>query len=283
MTYVGEQKTGRLIYSLLASYGAERGGLLPGSWFVEVLAPFGHTPVSVRQTLYRMAREGSLEVVPSGRHKLYRFSPIGRASTDAGTARFRALPTTAWDGCWTVVSFEFRSDQRRLRDLVAGLLSVDGFACLTRGTYVHPRDRTEQIGTSLRDADASGQVHVFRAERIAGQSDESLIQQLWDLDSIRSGYESFLTKFGPLARRRRWDRVDHVESVATRFALVMTYLETAWRDPDIPTILLPARWPAAKARALASELHQRLHQPLMEYGDHVFQRMPASIRRESAA
>ena len=283
MSYVKQQRPLRLIYSLLASYGAERGGALPGSWFVGALEPFGHRPASVRQTLYRMVQDGMLETSSCGAHKLYRLSPMGRAATDAGTARFLTPPASGWDGRWTIVSYEFRQDQRRLRELVRGLLDVEGFATLTRATLTHPRDRTERLLTALAKEDVTENVHVFRGDRIAGASDVALIRRLWDLDGIRRGYESFLETFGFLARRRRWDRVDPILAVATRFSLVISYLETAWQDPDIPAELLPTTWPASRAQALAAALHKRLREPLMEYGDHVLQTLPRPVRLTTAA
>lgn len=283
LSYVREERPYRLVYSLLASYGAERGGSLPGSWFVAALEPFGHRPTSVRQTLYRMEREGALTSTPLGPNKLYRLSPLGRAGTDAGTDRLRTAPTRGWDGRWTVVSYEFSQDQRQIRELVRGLLEVDGFANLTRATFVHPRDRTQRLSSALAAHDVAECVHVFRSERIGGASDMDLIGDLWDLEAISRGYESFLETFGAMAHRRRWDRIDPMLGVATRFAVVIRYLETAWQDPDIPTELLPAAWPAAKAQALAASLVQRLHAPLMEYGDHVLQTLPRPVSLVSGA
>ncbi len=283
VTYVGKQKPARLVYSMLASYGAARGGLLPGSWFVAALSAFGHSPTSIRQTLYRMSQEGSLETVVLGRHKLYRLSSIGRASTDAGTARFHALPTTDWDGLWTVVSYEFRTDQRRLRDLVSGLLSVEGFASMARATYIHPRDRAQRLTQVFTEQALIDQVHVFRAKRQDGLSDTEFVYRHWDLDTLRRGYDAFVREFRPLARRRQWSRIDPTQAVAVRFRLVLTYLETAWRDPDIPLPLLPARWPAPAARELAAELYQCLNGSLLEYGDHVFHQLPETVRRACVA
>ena len=74
-------------------------------------------------------------------------------------------------------------------------------------------------------------------------------------------------------RRRSWRRSDPGQAVRLRFAFVLRYLEVAGKDPGLPLELLPRDWPAARAQAVASDLHRALHQPLLDHGDAVMERV----------
>jgi phenylacetic acid degradation operon negative regulatory protein len=151
---------------------------------------------------------------------------------------------------------------------VGGLLELEGFARLSRGTFIHPRDRTGSLVQSLQTAGLIDRVQVFRAERVAGETDRSLVRHYWDLEALGDGYRRFLRLFSPLARRR-WSRHRAEEALVARFAFVLTYLETAWRDPELPESLLPADWPGRRAQQLARRLYDGLAGPLLALGDRV--------------
>ena len=73
----------------------------------------------------------------------------------------------------------------------------------------------------------------------------------------------FLGAWGGDARRARWSPE---EAFAARFALVFSYLEIAWNDPELPSALLPGRWPGGRARRLARGLYGRLQPGALRYG-----------------
>lgn len=266
LSIIRGQRPSRFVFSLLASYGERRGGALPGTWFVKMLEPLGVSAATVRQTLFRMVRARELDFVRSGRWALYRLTPLARVGTDAGTRRLLTAPRTDWDGRWYLVNYRFRDDERPYRDLVAGLLEIEGFARLSRGTFIHPRDRTAALTRSLAEAGLLERVQVFRAERIAGETEGALVRRYWDLEGLRAGYDRFIRLFSASARRS-WSRHPPEEALVVRFAFILAYLEVAWRDPEFPARLLPAGWPAARAHAIARALYDALDRPLLALGD----------------
>jgi phenylacetic acid degradation operon negative regulatory protein len=271
LSAVRGRRPSQFVFSLLASYGERRGGALPGTWFVEMLNPLGVSADAVRQTLFRMTRARELDSVRSGRRTLYRLTALARVGTDAGTRRLLTPPRSEWDGRWYLVNYSFRDAERAYRDLVGGLLEIEGFARLSRGTFIHPRDRTSSLVRSLEKAGLIDRVQVFRAERVAGETDRSLVRHYWDLEALSTGYRRFIRLFSPLARRG-WSRHRAEEALIARFAFVLTYLETAWRDPELPERLLPADWPARRAQHLARRLYDALDGQLLALGDHVLRR-----------
>lgn len=257
--------TAGFFFMLFADYGAERGGELPGRWFVRALEPFGVEESTVRQTLYRMVREGILASRRAGRNKIYRLTDLGQAATDPGRSRLRMKPENTWDGYWMLVAYQFATEDRIARTQLKDALFLEGFGQLMRGVYVHPRDKTEWLHRAL-GRNLLSRVNVFRGQRIGGQSDYGLVRSTWDLDSIRGGYERFISRFSPLARRE-WSHHDPSIAVQVRLASVRSFLETAWHDPGFPLELLPQSWPALRAQEIAETLHKKLKPPLMKYGD----------------
>ena len=253
-------------FTLFADYGAERGGELPGKWFVRALEPFGVEESTVRQTLYRMVREGMLASRRAGRNKIYRLTDLGQAATDPGRSRLQMKPENTWDGYWMLVTYQFATEDRVARTRLKDALFLEGFGQLTRGVHVHPRDKTEWLQRALGRDDLLSRVNVFRGRRIGGQSDHDLVRSTWDLDSIRGGYERFISRFSPLARRE-WSHHDPSIAVQLRLASVRSFLETAWQDPGFPLELLPQSWPALRAQEIAETLYKKLKPPLMKYGD----------------
>jgi DNA-binding transcriptional regulator PaaX len=259
------------VFSLLQAYGGERGGELPGSWFVAMLEPLGIPADTVRQTLYRMTKSKALTNRRVGAFKLYRLTRYGKAGTDAGTSRLLKPPEKKWDGLWLVVVYKFQSEERVFRDQVKGLLELEGFASLSRGTYLHPRDRSQGLRESVGEHGLADRLTMFRGRQIEGQSNRDLVRRLWDLEGLRAGYSAFIRDFSPL-RRRSWSRTDPHQALRLRFAFVLRYLEIAWKDPGLPLALL-GEWPAGRAQAVASHLHGALHQPLLDHGDAVMERV----------
>ncbi len=273
MSILPSAKTSSYVFSLLQAYGGERGLELPGSWFVSMLEPLGIPADTVRQALYRLTKSKALATRRVGSFKLYRLTRYGKAGTDAGTSRLLEPPEREWDGWWLLVNYQFQSDERAHRDLVNGLLQLEGFASLSRGTYLHPRDRSGMLKDSIGEYGILDRLAFFRARQLEGQSNRELVQRLWDLDVLRAGYSQFIREFSGLSRRK-WSSAEPWEALALRLGFVSRYLEIAWQDPGLPLELLPRDWPAARAQNVASTLHRALHQPLLDHGDALMESIP---------
>jgi len=265
-----------LIYSALSAYGRRRGGELPGPWFVAALEPLKQTPAATRQALFRMESGGELVARKKGRIKQYRLSAYGLAAIEVGAEKLLTPPAKEWDGQWTLVQYRFGSDERMARDAVHRLLELEGFAALGRGLYLHPRDRIERVQRILEGVDVRDQVVFFRARRISREKkDKEFVKRLWDLTDLDKRYRKFVRSFEKLSRRPSKSWTDQ-EAFAWRFAVVMSYLPVAWADPELPPVMLPAKWAGYRARDIAKRLYESLLPGTLAYGDAVMER----IRKE---
>lgn len=255
-----------LIYSSLSFYGDRRGGEIPGTWFVAALESLGVAPAAVRQTLFRMERDEELVTRKEGRVKWYRASPYARAEIGAGVQKIFDRADTGWDGYWTLVLTQFPNELRLQRERVRNILQVEGFAALGNGAYVHARDRAERLRNALDGAGVLAYVTVFRADKVHGTSDRDFAHGHWDLDALGKEYSEFLRQFTPIADARI-STYSLETQFALRFAVVLAFLEIAWRDPELPTAMLPPRWPGTQARTLARKLYERFLPGALAFAD----------------
>ena len=266
-----------LIYSMSHAYGGRRGHWLPGAWYVAALTQLGISESAVRQALFRMAKQGTLDTLREGRSKWYRLSVRGSAETSVGAEKIHGPATGSWDGMWTFVHYRFATDERAARDHVHEILELEGFGALARGVYIHPRDRAAVIEQAVNDAGvAQGRFVVFRGQRVGGESNAELVCRLWDLDSIETGYRDFLDRFEPVLRRQRVPSPRR--AFGLRVACVLAYLGTAWDDPDLPAELLPRRWPGPRAQETASRLYEKLLPGTLQFGDDLMRKIGMTER-----
>jgi phenylacetic acid degradation operon negative regulatory protein len=278
LSTVADAPVSYLIYSAVSFYGDRRGGEIAGRWFVAALESLGVAPAAVRQTLFRMERDEELIGRRIGRVKLYRASPYARAEIGAGVQKIFAPVDAAWDGYWTLVLTVFASHMRVERERVRSILQVEGFAALGNGAYVHARDRAERLRRALGDLGVADCVTVFRADRVLGTSDRDFAHARWDLDALGDEYDEFLRRFRPLAAHSLSALPLNIQ-FGLRFAVVLSFLEVAWKDPELPSSMLPARWPGTKAQVLARRLYERFLPGALAFGDDLAARFSQPVVR----
>lgn len=262
---------GLLVYSSLAAYGSRRGGALPGTWFVAALEPLGHGAPAIRQALLRMERNGELRTERMGRHKLYRLTKLAAAAVAAGAEKIASEPAGAWDGEWTMVVYQFGTQDRAQRDRVRDLLEIEGFAQFARGVMLHVRDKTARITAALADSKRQPPVTVFRGASLVAGDPGALVARLWNVRDLAARYRRVLTRHGAKSPRS----LSPAEAFAARFALVIDFLEVAWDDPDLPPELLSRDWPGAAARRLVRTRYEELLPATMAHGDAVLRAVNA--------
>lgn len=268
LSTVREAQIPLLVYSTLSAYGNRRGGELPGPWFVSIFGSIGHRPPAVRQVLYRMVRNREMDVRKRGRVNFYKLSEYGSASIEAGRHMLFGEPEVEWDGYWSLVHFQFESGERVERDLVRNQLCLEGFACLGRGLYIHPRDRIERVRQALEAEGKGDKIVTFRSRRLGGEPDTAFARRLWDIEGLNRRYREFLKVARPLLRRPAAGYKPR-DAFMARLAVVLWYLPIAWDDPELPASLLPPGWSGLKAREVAREIYERLWPGTLAYGDSI--------------
>src|SRR3954471_18923380 len=106
------------VYSAFSLYGPHRHYRPPAKWIVHALGDAGRQEAAVRQTLYRMERDGELNTERVGRSKFYTAATYAIAEIEAGTAKILQPAPLEWDGNWTIVHIRLAASQRAHRERV---------------------------------------------------------------------------------------------------------------------------------------------------------------------
>jgi phenylacetic acid degradation operon negative regulatory protein len=92
---------------------------------------------------------------------------------------------------------------------------------------------------------------VFHAEAVTASS---LLAGLWDLRTLRDGYNRFISLFSGVDVASLTD----AEALVMRLLLVHGYRMVLLRDPRLPAEQLPTGWNGTEARALFRRLYGAL-------------------------
>lgn len=207
---------------------------------VRLLASLGITAPAVRTAISRMARQGWLQPVRVPAGAGYALTPRAIRRLDEAAERIYSPGSQDWDGGWHLVVTE-RVRERTRRERVQASLRYLGYAQLDETTWVSPRPSPEL--QALREAERI-RLEPFIA-RYDGDS-RGLLARAWDLDSLSRAYQGWLTEAQELIAPVGDDAPDEV-IFAARSKLVHEWRKFLFRDPGLPTELLPGQWPGLAA------------------------------------
>jgi phenylacetic acid degradation operon negative regulatory protein len=249
-----------LAATLVADYTLPARAWLPSAAIVTLLVESGVSSGGARTAISRLARRGVLESSRDGRHSYYRLTRDAANELRAGgawIARFGAQER-AWDGYWTLVAFSLPEEQSARRRSLRAQLRWLGFAPLYDGLWVSP-DTPNPTVTKRLSAVTFGTMTVFRAAQveIEASTNRSPVEA-WDIDAIARHYRDFDRQWRPLLQRVRRGTIAGAAAVRARTQIMDTYRHIPFLDPQLPTDLLPAGWPRARARKLFVAIYDGL-------------------------
>jgi phenylacetic acid degradation operon negative regulatory protein len=249
----------RLLTTLLGEYWYRHGEHIPSAALVRLLEDFGVTAVGARAALSRLARRGVLESSRVGRNTFYGLTRDASVLVQDAFRRVLAFGERrqTWDGQWTIAAFSVPEEQRDVRHAVRNRLRWLGFAPLYDGMWVTPRPAMEAAARDLAD------LNVTAATVLTTDVDHTVLGSrspldAWDLSAVQAGYDEFIEgHLDLLAAARRGD-VDPVAALIARTSVLDEWRAFPANDPDLPVILLPARWPRGRAREVFAEIYNAL-------------------------
>ncbi|SFJ83568.1 PaaX family transcriptional regulator [Amycolatopsis sacchari] len=246
-----------LLTTLLGDYWVLRDEHLPSAALVALLGEFDIGLTAARAALNRLARRGVVVSSKVGRNSYYGLAPGASDMLLARGYRFISFgqENESWDGRWTVAMFSLSERERDSRYSVYSRLRWLGFAPLYDGTWVSARPVAEQ---ARQEFDELGlrEVTIFRATEHPPSARRAI--DAWDLDEIAARYHEFITTYGRLRTQVRDGDVGASQALLSR-----THIMDSWRsfpgiDPDLPSNLLPAKWPRREAYEIFVEVYNTL-------------------------
>lgn len=145
------------------------------------------------------------------------------------------LAGKTWDGFWRLVIFDIPESRRPERDRLRRRLLKLGFGRLQDSLYLSPYDWDEAVFGS--------KVIFIEAKQKHLGAPAGLARRVWPLEVISRGYQAVIDKL-----TTRFGIKDKLKRDQFYKKVYGDYLEAVLADPQLPTELVGASWPAQKAQ-----------------------------------
>jgi len=236
------------LFDVYGSYLRARGGSATIAALVRLLDPLGFEAPAIRTAVSRMVRQDWLRPVRLPDGPGYALTKRAERRLDEAASRiYRTRPST-WDGRWHVLVLE-ELPNRGARDRLDSSLRLIGYGPLGPTTWVAPRPSPE-LTDILEDVPA----RVFHGEH-EGDGKE-LAAKAWDLETLAADYTAFVTEWLPVVSAV--DGTRPAEAFAASQRLLHAWRKFLFRDPGLPSLVLPPDWPGTAAARFFDEHTARL-------------------------
>ena len=262
-------KAGSLIISVFGDAILPRGGEIWLGGLINLLAPLDLNERLIRTTVFRLVKDEWLTTQTQGRRTDYKLSASGRRRFEEASKQIYAANAPNWDHRWRLVMLVNElpaKDRERLRRA----FYWQGFGEINAHCFIHPSADLTAAFDALRvdgmtDVLPSLMPLVAMNPRL-GQSanDADMVHSAWDLDQLGASYVEFVKTYKGILealRKAKKSGLDDESAFLTRTLLIHDFRRLLLRDPELPEVLLPAKWPGQTARMLTKELYQRLLAP----------------------
>jgi phenylacetic acid degradation operon negative regulatory protein len=249
-----------LIVDLFGDYLRYRGGQVRLRALVALLDCFGIPEASARVAAARMRKEGWLAAGREGRETVYSLTPEAWQMLDEGRARIFHRANGPWDGQWHMVIYQVPETERALREQLRRRLAWLGFGPLSPSVWLSPHDRGQQVKEDFAEYPAV-RLDTFRSRSTGNGADRDIAARAWDLAALDRDYHDLLGRYAPRLAGYRAGTLDDQATLVERMRLVYDYRHFPFRDPDLPSELLPDGWPGRQAHDTFLQAHGLLRGP----------------------
>jgi phenylacetic acid degradation operon negative regulatory protein len=247
------------LFDVYGGYLRARGGSAAIAALVRLLQPLGFGAPAIRTAVSRMVRQGWLEPVRLADGPGYALTRRAERRLDEAAARiYRTRPST-WDGRWHVIALE-ALPSRGDRDRLDSSLRLLGYGPLGPVTWIAPRPSPELAEVLAAEGLAAS---VFHGRHDG--ADDALAARAWDLDALGAEYAEFVREWEP--RVSAVDTSSPADAFAASQQLLHAWRRFLFRDPGLPTELLPHDWPGRCAAEFFDRQTARLAPAAEEFLD----------------
>lgn len=268
-----------VLFDIFGSYVRYRGGGTSLSSLVQLLSWFDISDDATRVMLSRMRREDWFTAQRSGRSSYYSLTEKGWRLLDEGLSRIFDRRSEQWDGTWQIIVYAIPENHRGSRERFRKELAWRGFGPLAASTWIGPHDRAAGLQALLPD-DAT--FHVFSSRTDSNIEDSRIAATCWDLRALDQDYSAFIDQYAPLMEPRRVEQMTPEEAFVVRTKITHDYRRFPFRDPDLPSRLLPRDWSGHEAHGVFRATLSNLEAKAWEAFDSVYEQPPMGSVSQSA-
>jgi phenylacetic acid degradation operon negative regulatory protein len=254
------------LFDLYGDHLRTRGGYAPVAALVRLLAVLDIAPPAVRTAVSRMVRQGWLAPVTTDAGRGYQLTDRAtRRLDEAATRIYRLRPPKAWDGQWSVALLSHTPERTR-RERLQRALEYLGYRQVHADGWIAPRPAPELESVTA----AEGVAVTHFVGRLDGDECE-LVDRLWQPRQLAGAYRDWLEQAHTLVSAAGPDPAGPA-AFAVRSRLVHEWRKFLFRDPGLPSELLPGDWPGRDAAAYFDAESRRLLPAASAYVDNCLQR-----------
>ncbi|MFE7560470.1 PaaX family transcriptional regulator C-terminal domain-containing protein [Kitasatospora sp. NPDC057500] len=261
-----------LIHTVYGEFVRRLGGWISIADLIALMAELDVDAPAVRSAISRLKKAGTL--LQERRDGTgYRLSPAMEPVFEEGDRRiFHSLEPAALADGWVVAVFSVPESERAHRHTLRSRLSWLGFGNAAPGVWLAPARLLPDARRLLSRLGLDGYVHLFLSAEYAGFTDlRTAVAAWWDFPAIEAQYAAFTDAWRPAAARlrERGGAPDPAEAFRAYVPMLTQWRRLPYLDPGLPEPLLPADWNAVAARAVFTELHDRLAGPGLRHVEKV--------------
>jgi phenylacetic acid degradation operon negative regulatory protein len=226
-----------------------------------LLGPLDIAAPAVRTAISRMVVQDWLKPVRLPPGPGYALTARAEQRLGEAAARIYRRDRPAWDETWHVLVVDREAD-RAMRERVRNGLAYLGYAVLRDDTWVSPR-RSVEVSTLLETEGVSARGFASQYDG----DDAALAAQTWDLQALAASYRTWQRDAERLVAAAD-EHVDDRTAFVVRSRLVHEWRKFLFRDPGLPSELLPQPWPGNEAATYFDAQADRLLPAAGRYVDH---------------
>ncbi|MBZ0147239.1 MAG: phenylacetic acid degradation operon negative regulatory protein PaaX [Pseudorhodoplanes sp.] len=244
-----------LIVTLYGDAIVPRGGSLWIGSLIDIMELFDIDAGHVRTAISRLSSDGWLLRVKRGRASHYRLSKRGEGVFLAATQRIYFDEQKPFDG------------NLRIAILEPDLADPAGTRRALRGAGFVALSPSVQLSLAEPPASLSARKGVYILNNKIGEAERHLASAAWTLPATAAAYRTFTAQFASLESAVERKDLSPQDALVTRILMIHAYRRIVLRDPGLPALLLPDKWPGHAARALTGRIYRRLLGPSERYLD----------------
>jgi phenylacetic acid degradation operon negative regulatory protein len=259
-------------FALYGQYVLPRGGEIWLGTLVRALATLDFSEAAVRSAVLRLKKKGYLQSRRLGRRSFYWLTDMGMNRLNRGGFRFSIPPDEDWDGRWTVVIYSVPEKHRECRDALRDMLNWWGFGMLAPGTWISTRPLPPEAESEWRELDVWKYPSVFRSEHLGPGEPSTIVARAFpQLPTLAEKYKKYIAGSESVLHRFETGLLDDEECFTYRTRNILQFVHIIFKDPTLPSSLLPEDWPRPKAQLLTQELQQALTEPAERFFDSIYE------------
>ena len=252
----------RLMVTAFGAFLRGSGGWASNDGLVRLMAELNVDSKATRGSVKRLMRRGIIDADEFAGTRGVRLTPRALEILTAADRRIFRPVELLDDGRWVLVVYSVPESRRSERHLMRSRLEWLGFGRVASGVWIAPAHVESEVVDMLNRLGLSEYSTLLKSETPAVPDIHAAVRLWWDLDSIATGYSSFMSQHKKLHRSLGQRRAGDDERAFADYVNMMTQ----WRrlpffDPGLPRALLPANWVGYEAATMFHDLHNALIEP----------------------